>query len=156
MSDTAPATARQAVSSLEVPRLLPERHDSSRLRTLSASSLRLLERCPERFRRRYLCGEREPAGGAMLVGKAVGQTVTAYYAAGIQDGTRLSEAEADDVLVAGFDEGELATEFRDDEPGELREGARSALRAYLSLPHEDCRRRAQRRPRHPPARTAHP
>jgi hypothetical protein len=43
--------------------------------------MKLLERCPERFRRRYLCGEREPANGPMLVGRAVGQAVTAYYAA---------------------------------------------------------------------------
>jgi hypothetical protein len=120
-----------AQPSLLVPRLLPERHDGSRLRTLSVSSLKLLERCPERFRRRYLCGEREPASGAMLVGRAVGQAVTAYYAAGIEHGKRLSESEADDVLSDGFEEGAVGTEFADDDPDELREAARSALRAYL-------------------------
>jgi hypothetical protein len=48
MSGRAPAAAGQAASSLDVPRLLPVRHDGSRLRTLSVSSLRLLERRPER------------------------------------------------------------------------------------------------------------
>jgi RecB family exonuclease len=127
------ATETGAASSLLVPRLLPERHDGTRLRSLSVSSLKLLERCPERFRRRYLCGEREPTNGPMLVGRAVGQAVTAYYAAQIEDGTRPAESDADDVLVAGFDEGAAVAEFGEDEPGELRERARSALRAYLSL-----------------------
>jgi RecB family exonuclease len=122
-----------AASSLLVPRLLPERHDGTRLRSLSVSSMKLLERCPERFRRRYLCGEHEPTNGPMLVGRAVGQAVTAYYAAQIEDGTRLAESDADDVLLAGFDEGAAATDFGDDEPGELTERARSALRAYLNL-----------------------
>jgi RecB family exonuclease len=132
-AEPAGALETGAASSLLVPRLLPERHDGTRLRSLSVSSMKLLERCPERFRRRYLCGEHEPMNGPMLVGRAVGQAVTAYYAAGIEDGRRLSENEADDVLVAGFEEGAVATEFGDDEPGELKERARSALRAYLSL-----------------------
>jgi hypothetical protein len=44
----------------------------------SISSLALFWRCPERWRRRYLEGMREPASGPMIVGKAVGQAATAY------------------------------------------------------------------------------
>jgi len=38
---------------------------------LSASSLRLLRVCPEAWRRRYILGERERPGEALVLGKAV-------------------------------------------------------------------------------------
>ena len=73
------ATTASAVDTLvpEVPRLLPLRCDGTRLMTLSASSLRLFWKCPERWRRRYLDKVPEPQGGAMVVGKSVGAAITA-------------------------------------------------------------------------------
>ncbi len=116
----------------EVPRLLPLRCDGSRLMSLSASSLRLFWKCPERWRRRYLLRQREPQGGAMVVGKSVGAAITAHFAAQIA-GEGLSLTEADDLVVAEFDEsaGKPLTDFGSDEPDTLREQGREALRAYL-------------------------
>jgi hypothetical protein len=64
---------------LAVPARLPLRSDDTRLMQLSVSSLALFWRCPERWRRRYL--EREPQSGPMLIGKAVGATIAAYFGA---------------------------------------------------------------------------
>jgi len=128
-----PLTAEAQLAELVVPARLPLRSDGTRLMRLSVSSLRLFWKCPERWRRRYLLREREPQSGPMLVGGAVGATVTAYYAARLA-GESLSADEAGDLLVAEFDE-RLAgprTDLGDDEPQTLRDQAREALGAYLA------------------------
>lgn len=66
---------------LEVPVLLPFRSDDTRLMQLSVSSLALFWRCPERWRLRYLERRREPQTGAMVIGRAVGASIAAYFAA---------------------------------------------------------------------------
>ncbi len=118
---------------LVVPRRLPLRANGTRLKTLSISSLALFWRCPERWRRRYLEHEREPASGAMIVGKAVGAAITQHYAAKIAGGS-LSASDADDICGAEFDESAVRpeTDFGEDDPAELRVHGRDALRAYLS------------------------
>jgi hypothetical protein len=134
MGENAAAAAQgAAVHALVVPRRLPLRSDDTRLMQLSVSSLALFWRCPERWRRRYLEREREPQTGPMLVGKAVGATVGAYFAARMA-GEDLSAADADDLCRAEFDErlGQAGTELAGDEPDELREQSREALRAYLT------------------------
>ena len=133
------ATATQAQWPRRVPGrsrcrcCLPLRSDDTRLMTLSVSSLALFWRCPERWRRRYLEREREPQTGAMVIGKAVGATLAAYFAARMA-GEPLSEQDADDLLGAEFDEsaGRPDTDFGQDEPDTLREQSREALRAYLT------------------------
>ena len=57
---------------LAVPTHLPVRSDGKRLKQLSATSVALFWRCPERWRRRYLEREKEPVSGQMLIGRAVG------------------------------------------------------------------------------------
>jgi hypothetical protein len=134
MGENAAAAARwAAVHSLAVPRQLPLRSDGTRLMALSVSSLRLFWRCPERWRRRYLEREREPQSGPMLVGSSVGAAASAYFSARMA-GEALSARDADDILVAEFDErrGRRLTELGEDEPGTLREQSREALRAYLA------------------------
>src|SRR3712207_2703949 len=129
------ATAALAATEapLTVPVRLPLRSDGTRLTTLSASSLRLFWKCPERFRRRYLLREREPQRGPMVLGKAVGAAATTPFSARIA-GEPLTLSEADDLVVAEFDEkaAQPLTNFGQDDPGELREQARTALRAYLT------------------------
>jgi hypothetical protein len=68
----------------------------------------------------------------MLVGKAVGATITAHFAARMA-GEALSGSEADDLCAAEFDEraAQSLTDFGQEDPGDLREQAREALRAYL-------------------------
>ena len=69
----------------------------------------------------------------MLIGKAVGATIAAYFAARMQ-GEALSAEDADDLCGAEFDErvGQAGTQLGDDEPKALREQSREALRAYLT------------------------
>jgi PD-(D/E)XK nuclease superfamily len=116
-----------------VPARLPLRSDGTRLMVLSASSLRLYWKCPERWRRRYLEREREPQTGPMLVGSAVGGAATAHFAARMA-GEPLSARDTDDLVLAEFDERveRPRTRLGDDDPGELREQSREALRAYLA------------------------
>lgn len=69
----------------------------------------------------------------MIVGKAVGAAITQHFAAQIA-GQSLSGADADDICGAEFDESALRpeTDFGDEQPAELRERGREALRSYLS------------------------
>jgi RecB family exonuclease len=128
-----PAAAAEKPPALEVPTRLPLRSDDTRLMYLSVSSLALFWRCPERWRRRYLERQREPQTGAMVVGKAVGAVITAHYAARMA-GERLSVADCDDLVVAEFEEcaARPLTDFGQEDPSELREQSREALRAYLA------------------------
>ena len=122
-----------APGQLEVPVLLPLRSDDTRLMQLSVSSLALFWRCPERWRLRYIERKREPQTGAMVIGRSVGATLAAYFAARMA-GEPLSGQDADDLLAAEFDEsaGRSDTDFGQDEPEALREQSREALRAYLA------------------------
>ena len=126
------ALATVGASPLAVPARLPLTSDDTRPMYLSVSSLALFWRWPERWRRRYLERQPEPQIGAMVVGKAVGATIAAYFAARMA-GEVLSEMEADDLCLAEFDEraAQPLTDFGQEEPAELREQAREALRAYL-------------------------
>src|SRR3954451_24301336 len=83
-----------APGALEVPRTLPARH-------LSASSMGLFWRCPERWRRRYVLREPEPSSGAQVLGSSVGAAITAHYQARIE-GRALSLRDADDLYLAEF------------------------------------------------------
>jgi hypothetical protein len=127
------AAAPTAAPGLQVPARLPLRADDTRLIYLSVSSLALFWRCPERWRRRYLEREREPQRGPMVIGKAVGGTIAAYFTARIA-GESLSASDADDLCRAEFDErlGQPGTDLGEDDPDELREQSREALRAYLT------------------------
>jgi hypothetical protein len=133
MSTSNAAVATEVVARLEVPKRLPLRSDGTRLVTLSASSLALFWRCPERWRRRYIEREREPQTGAMIIGASVGATVAAYFGARMR-GEGLSAEDADDLCGAEFDERALQpqTDLGEDDPTLLREHSREALRAYLA------------------------
>jgi len=99
---------------------------------LSHSSLSLLWRCPERWRRRYVLRERESVGGRAVIGKAVGAALTARFAAQIA-GHSLSLTDADDLYLAEFDDAAPAAFFKDKEPpAVLRRQGRQVLVAYLS------------------------
>lgn len=113
------------MSALEVPRRLP-------VRSLSVSSLARFERCQEQWRRHYVLGEREPQSLRMSAGKALGAALAAHYAARIA-GERLTEAEADDRLLAEFDLQLADTEVKaGDDAAAVRESCREPLRAYLA------------------------
>lgn len=117
---------------IPVPTELPRRADGARLRALSASSLALLHRCPELWRRRYLALERPPRSGAQHLGAAVDAGASAAWRA------RMAGEEEPEAALAAYAEaferpgGEV--DFGLDGPRELRERGRAALRAYLAAP----------------------
>ena len=122
---TTATTTLSRRASLAVPARLPVSH-------LSHSSLALFWRCPERWRRRYVLGERESVGGAAVIGKAVGAALTARFAAQIA-GDSLSLADIDDLYLAEFDDAAPAAFFKDKEPpAVLRRQGRQVLVAYLA------------------------
>lgn len=110
--------------SLEVPRVLP-------VRSLSASSLAKWERCQATWKTSYIDRRFEPQKLNMTAGKAYGGALAAYFKARI-DGESMSAADADDRLLAEFDQELRETKlYSDDDPEKVREQCREPLRVYL-------------------------
>lgn len=112
---------------LEPPRRLPVDH-------LSVSSIRLFMQCSEKWRRRYLEREYEPANGKMLIGSAAGAAESHSFQAQIDTGAGLP---LDDVLDLYADEwtertGREEIVWGDDKPDDLRSSGQAALTAYHS------------------------
>lgn len=103
------------------------------VRALSVHSLRLLRKSPEKWRRWYIEGEREPTGGAQLVGSAVHQ---AELHQGL--GRKILEGKLPptaDVVDAYTDEFKLARErseidWAGERPGRLKDQGVAVLSAY--------------------------
>ncbi|MDO8208965.1 PD-(D/E)XK nuclease family protein [Conexibacter sp. CPCC 206217] len=93
---TASASVRPPAFDVGVPVRLPARADGRRMHTLSASSYELWQQCEERWRRRYLLGEREPPSPAMMLGTAVDRALGWMYERRIEG----ELPERGDVLVA--------------------------------------------------------
>jgi PD-(D/E)XK nuclease superfamily len=102
---------------------------------LSLSSIRLFTQCPEKWRRRYLEREYEPANGKMILGSAAGAAESQHYATVIETG----EGFTTEQVVDEFDH-----EWRDrisreeiawgsDSPGELKDSGVKALESYHAL-----------------------
>ena len=73
-------TAAQLASRIEIPTQLPPHYnDGQPMHHLSQSSIGLFYRCPEAFRRRYICGEKGPASGEMFLGSVVDKTLGHYH-----------------------------------------------------------------------------
>jgi len=118
---------------LRVPRELPRRADGSRIAHLSASSVELLLRCPERWRRRYIAMERAPSTGAQHLGACVDEAVAEHFRARLR-GDVASESDAlgrfRDAWARGLLDREVV--FADDAPaGTLLDQGRAALSLYL-------------------------
>jgi hypothetical protein len=99
---------------------------------LSLSSLRQLMMCPEKWRRRYIEGEREPKSGKMLLGSAAGSALAQHFGWQIERGEGLSTEAVLDEFAADW-EGRIGGEEVDwgkDTPGELKDSAIKALRDY--------------------------
>lgn len=116
------------MSALEIPTRLP-------VGALSVSSLNLFERCPEKWRRRYVDREYEPPSGAMILGSAVG-AAEAHADQLLIDGE--DRPSADDVVDLFADEwedrlGRDEIEWDDKDPGEIKDTGVQAVRAYEDL-----------------------
>jgi hypothetical protein len=112
---------------LEAPRTLPVDH-------LSHSSIATYLDCPERWRRRYLEREYEPTNGNMLIGKAVGRTITAGYLDKMKEGVVNLELIKDtfDTQWSEALEDEIVWEDEEDasEPGRIKDSALACLDEY--------------------------
>jgi hypothetical protein len=109
---------------LAVPAVLP-------VRSLSASSLGLFWRCPERWRRRYVLGEREPLGAPGALGGAVGAALAAHLAARAR-GERLSLLDTDDLFCAEWAQRSPDAALKAGESlTDLRRQGRQLIVAYL-------------------------
>lgn len=73
------AHAEALAAQITVPVYLPLRLDNTRLDRLSVSSLTKFLKCPEEWRRHYLCRERFPSSPAMALGSFVDDTVGYLY-----------------------------------------------------------------------------
>lgn len=105
-------------------------------RALSASSLRTLHQCAEKFRRRYLDQEPSRPSGAMLVGSAVGAAANATDHHCIEHGEFLP---VEATLERFSDEWDLEVEEKGStvsesagEMGALKDAAAAALSDYLA------------------------
>jgi hypothetical protein len=95
------------MSLIEIPTELP-------VSSLSVSSVGTYLKCPERWRRRYLCGETEPVGAPLIIGSAVGAACNANDSLKVGSGEDLPLA---DVLDAYSDEFDLKVEESRDREG---------------------------------------
>lgn len=76
---------------------------------LSATQLALFATCPEKFRRRYVLGERTPAGAALVLGGAVGKTIELHLLdkIGGQDSAPIDEVFGQSLADKVDDAGEV-------------------------------------------------
>jgi hypothetical protein len=92
--------AEQLAARILVPVELPRRLDGTRLNCLSATSLAMFLKCPEQWRRHYLCRERFPATPAMALGSIVDAVVGQLVLAGMAG----RELPADKELIMRVDD----------------------------------------------------
>lgn len=110
---------------LEIPTRLP-------IGALSISSINLFERCPEKWKRRYINREYEPPSGAMILGSAVG-AAEAHADQAVIDGEARPTTE--DVLDLFSDEWAQRTSseevaWDEKDPGEIKDTGIAAVQAY--------------------------
>jgi hypothetical protein len=106
------------------------------LTSLSVSSIALLQKCPLRWRRRYIDGDYEPTSPAAILGHSVGRAEGTSYQEQISNGSRMRVS---DVLDAYADEWELKVEeetdragvdWEDERPGRVKDSGARVLSLY--------------------------
>lgn len=102
---------------------------------LSVSSMNLLAKCPERWRRRYVEREYEPASGKMILGSSVGAAESQHYATVVETGEGLSLEAVQDEFSSEWDDrtGREDVDWGDDNPGELKDSGIAVIDSYHSL-----------------------
>lgn len=103
---------------------------------LSVSSLSLLWKCPEKWRRRYIALEYEPPSGAMIAGSALGAAEGQNFQQKIETETDLPP---EDILDLYSDEFDLRVEQEEDvvwgekKPGNVKDAGADALAVYHDI-----------------------
>jgi hypothetical protein len=102
---------------------------------LSLASIQLFERCPEKWRRRYLEREYEPPNGKMILGSAAGAAEAQSYALKIEDGEGFTTEQVRDEFDAEWEDRihREEIEWGSDKPGELKDSGVLALECYHEI-----------------------
>jgi RecB family exonuclease len=105
------------------------------VRHLSATSIGMVMRCPEQFRRRYILGMRSRPGGAMVVGSACHGALEHNFRQKLETGADLPEADVLDAYAAAWDAsidesgGESEVEWSE-KPARAKDRGAAMTRAY--------------------------
>ena len=102
---------------------------------LSASQLAMFQRCPEQWRRRYLLGQKERPGAAMVWGIADHYAHEQNFRQKITSGVDIPKADVEIAFAEGFDQaverGGGASEIQwDDKPGDVKDQGVVLVGAY--------------------------
>lgn len=103
---------------------------------LSASQVSMFQRCPEQYRRRYVLGEKERPGAALVWGSADHYAHEQNFTQKITSGTDIPAGEVQDAFAEGFDQavdrngGESEVEWGDDKPGALKDAGAKLVAVY--------------------------
>jgi hypothetical protein len=106
------------------------------IKHLSATSLGMLDRCPEQYRRRYLKGEKSRPAGALVWGAADHKAVGWGLEQKLLNGTLPSSSDTldffSDAWTAAIDEhgGSSEVDWDDDKPGDLKTKAAALVKVY--------------------------
>ena len=114
------------MSVIEIPQTLPVTH-------LSASSVEKYLKCPEKWRREYLMGERPPSAPRAYTGGRVHDAIATAFRCQLED-VHLTTAEILDAYATGFDANtdEPITWDEDSTPASEKDAGAHALTAYLT------------------------
>lgn len=103
---------------------------------LSASSLSMLERCPEQWRRRYLLGEKEPPSGSLVWGTVDGKAHAVNFTQKIESHEDLPVSEVQEAFAALVDKevdergGASEIDWRDDTPATVKDRGAALVGVY--------------------------
>lgn len=103
---------------------------------LSASQLTMFQRCPEQYRRRYILGEKERPGAALVWGSADHFAHEQNFSQKITSGEDIPEGDVKLAFAEGFDQavakngGENEVAWGDDKPGDLKDKGTELAACY--------------------------
>ena len=106
---------------------------------LSASQITMYQRCREQYRRRYVLGERERPGAALVWGSADHYAHEQNFAQKIDSHEDLPVADVEEAFAEGFDRaversgGESEIQWGDDKPGTLKDDGTKLVAHYHRL-----------------------
>ncbi len=120
------------MSALAIDRVTVEPPVSLPVDYLSLSSLSLLMRCPEAWRRRYIDKEPEPPSGKMVLGSSAGAALNQHFGHQLESGDGLCTEALLDEFASEFEErtGREEIDYGTDTAGALKDSGARALAIY--------------------------
>lgn len=103
---------------------------------LSATQLAMFQRCPEQYRRRYVLGEKERPGAALVWGSADHYAHEQNFIQKIKSGEDIPVREVQEAFAEGFyasverNGGESEVEWGDEKPGDVLDAGARLVAVY--------------------------